>query len=264
MSRSAAARWATELAAWAIPAQILEAAPESPYTLSPELFRPALRPTGTVSTQTALAALDGGGSVLDVGCGAGAAGLALTPPAHSVTGVDASADMVAAFREEAQHRGVVAVGVVGTWPDVADRVDVADVVVSHHVAYNVADLPAFLRALDSHARRRVVLELTAEHPWARLAALWRHFHGTPRPTGPTAELAAEVAREVGLDAHLERSPVAPDLPAPDPGVLVAHARRQLCLPAERDSEIAAVWADLGGFPPAPRPLLTLWWEPGSG
>lgn len=264
MSGPAAERWAAELAAWAIPTEILEAAPESPYTLSPELFRPQRRPAGELSTTRALAALDGGGSVLDVGCGAGAAGLALSPPAHSVTGVDAAADMVAAFCEEAALRGVVAVGVVGRWPDVAPTVDAADVVVSHHVAYNVADLAGFLLALDAHARRRVVLELTAEHPWARLADLWRHFHGTSRPGGPTAALAAEVGREAGLEVQLETAPP-PAAPQPlDPDVLVAMARRQLCLPAERDPEIAAAWAQLGGFPPAPRATVTLWWDPASG
>lgn len=61
------------------------------------------------------------GSVLDVGCGAGAAGLSLVPPAGLLVGVDAGAGMLAAFAERAAARGVRHLLVEGRWPDVATR-----------------------------------------------------------------------------------------------------------------------------------------------
>src|SRR4051812_28598057 len=97
---TAAAVWAEALAAWAIPEDILAAAPESPWGFPVALFHPAEDgPADTPSRQAALDALDAlggsGGSVLDVGCGAGAASLALVPPARRVIGVDSSPDMLA-------------------------------------------------------------------------------------------------------------------------------------------------------------------------
>ena len=62
----------------------------------------------------------------------------------------------------------------------------ADVVTCHNVLYNVPDLEPFLAALTGHARRQVVVELTAAHPLTSLNPLWLRFHGLQRPTGPTA------------------------------------------------------------------------------
>src|SRR5581483_5660559 len=112
----------------------------------------------------ALEALPDKGSVLDVGCGGGSASLALVPPAGLITGVDASRDMLTEYAAGAAQRGVAHHEVEGTWPDIEDRVDPHDVVVCHHVLYNVADLAPFVRALTDKARQRVVVELTDKHP----------------------------------------------------------------------------------------------------
>jgi len=255
---SAAQRWASELAGWAIPEHIVAHAPESPWALSPELFRPAARHAGgdRPSRRRALEVLDAGGTVLDVGCGAGAAGLALVPPAAAVVGVDERPAMLERFVAEAAAAGVAATAVLGRWPDVAGSVPVADVVVCHHVAYNVADLVPFALALAGRARRRVVLELTEAHPWAGMGRWYEHFWGIGRPAGPTAELAAEVLEEAGLAVRSEHSTAEPvDVAWPE---RVATVRRRLCLGAERDAEVAALLA-LDG-PPAPRRLVTLWWD----
>ncbi|MDP9241458.1 MAG: SAM-dependent methyltransferase, partial [Actinomycetota bacterium] len=89
---SAADQWRDELASWAIPDEILAAASESPWGFPVELFRvaDAVEPSmpDTPSRRRALEALPAGGSVLDVGCGGGAASLALAPPAGRLVGVD--------------------------------------------------------------------------------------------------------------------------------------------------------------------------------
>src|SRR4029453_13323831 len=83
-------------------------------------------------------------------------------------------------------------------PDVAAEVGTADLVICHHVLYNVPDLPAFVTALTGHARRRVVCELTERHPLSRLNPLWRRFHGLDRPQGPPADDALALLHALGL------------------------------------------------------------------
>src|SRR3954464_11776625 len=95
---TAADRWATQLAEWAIPDAILAQAPESPWTFSPALFTaPADFGPDTPSRRRGREALPEGGTVLDVGCGGGAAGLALVPRAACVVGFDLGDDLLAAF-----------------------------------------------------------------------------------------------------------------------------------------------------------------------
>ena len=71
--------------------EILQAAPESPWQFPVELFvsrAEASTAPATFSARTATVALPQGGSVLDVGCGAGGASMPLAPGAGRLTGVD--------------------------------------------------------------------------------------------------------------------------------------------------------------------------------
>ena len=163
--------------------------------------------------------------------------------------------MLAAFAGLASQRGIKHHEVEGLWPDVAGEVDPADVVVCHHVLYNVGDLVPFVVALTSHARRRVVVEITADHPQALVNPLWERFHGIVRPTRPTAADAGAVLRDLGLDVAVEEFDAPPRWHEHDWDELVAFTRRRLCLPAERDPEVAAA-LEL----PGPRQLVTLWWS----
>jgi SAM-dependent methyltransferase len=252
--------WAAALESWAIPEHILRAAPEDPWGFPTELFRHAAeesiaRASGP-SFDMAREALGGGGTVLDVGVGAGAACLPLAPPATFLTGVDQSARMLEAFAHEADQRGVGHREVEGSWPEVAGRVDPADVVVCHHVFYNAPDLGPFVTALSQKARRRVVVELTARHPMSDLNDLWLHFHGLERPSGPTASDAVAVLRELGIE------PAIMDWTRPAPAWLaagpkrVAFVRRRLCVGPERDAEIAQLLEESGR---PDRELVTIWW-----
>ena len=92
----------------------------------------------------------------------------------------------------------------GTWPEVAAQTAPADVVTCHNVLYNVPDLGPFLAALTGHARRRVVLELTAAHPLTALNPLWLRFHGLQRPERPTAADVLAILGAMGVRAgHTE-------------------------------------------------------------
>ena len=202
----AARRWAEQLAAWAIPEEILAAAPESPWHFPTTIFAsPDPEAADSPSRRRAREALPEGGTVLDVGVGGGAAGLGLVPPAGRLVGVDESAELLASFAARASERGIASEQVQGRWPDVAGSVGSADVVVCHHVFYNVPDLAAFATALTDHARRRVVVELTGVHPVVSTNPLWRHFHGLERPEGPSAADAAAVLAEAAGPAPGRRA-----------------------------------------------------------
>ncbi len=264
---TAAGRWAAGLEAWRIPDHIIQAAPSSPWICPVDRFTVddgAIpdSPSHRLARQALEDGPYGDRSVLDLGCGGGRAGLALVPPATRVTGVDSSPGMLAAFAEAAGRRGVAHAGLLGSWPQIADRAPDAEVVVAHHVAYNVTDLGAFALAATAHARRRVVLELPERHPLSHLAGLWKHFWGLDRPGGPTADDARAVLIEAGLPVrarawtdeaaeHSRRTRLSPRRQ-------VELARIRLCLPAERDGEIAEAMAALG--PPEPRRMVTLWWD----
>jgi SAM-dependent methyltransferase len=209
--------------------------------------------------------------VLDVGAGAGAASLPLAGAAGRVVGVDESPAMIAAFLDAAAGAGLDAEGVQGRWPEAAGRAGPADVVVCHHVLYNVAELAPFATALTGHARRRVVVELTDRHPLVELAPLWRRFHGLERPSGPTAGDAAAALAALGLEPRREDWISDARYGFDRFEELVAFTRRRLCLPADRDAEVAGalleagthqeggVWVGAG-----PRRLSTLSWAGTAG
>ena len=241
-SVSAQEQWAVALGRWAIPPEILDQAPESPWTLPPDAFaesaRLALEQPPTPTHKLALESLPVGGGVLDVGSGAGAASLPLRSRAGEIVAVDQSPAMLREFLSLA-GTSVKVTAVEGTWPTAAALVGPADVVVCANVAYNVPALDEFVTAMSGLARRKVVLELTSSHPQQPLNWLWRHFWELDRPEAPTADTAADVISEA-LEVELEivrwsgRKPLASRLD--DRGV--AWIRRRLCLPEDRTEELA--------------------------
>ena len=242
MMTDAATRWADRLGRWAIPEDILAQAPVSPWQHDTAMF--VVDDTldrDTPAAEIARAVLPVvGGSVLDVGCGGGRAAMSLVPPAELVIGVDHSPAMLAEFARAATLVGACSATVEGRWPDVADATPVADVVVCHHVAYNVADIEPFLLALTAHARLAVVLVLPPRHPQSAWNHAWRHFWGLERPTEPTADDLSDVLAGLGIDAErwdVPRPPLA--RATADPASRIASARRRLCLSEDRDDELGS-------------------------
>lgn len=263
-------RWERELPSWGIPEPILSAAPESPWGFPVELFRTGVGPEETgPSTSRAREAMPDRGTVLDVGVGGGAASLPLADVASLIVGVDQSQGMLDEFGSAARRRRVATQVLQGTWPEVAPLAPIADVVLCHHVFYNVANLGPFARALDEHARQRVVVELTDRHPWSWMNDHWMRFHGLERPDGPTAEDAEAALRELGFEVRREDR-----VPAPRGSGFerredaVALIRRRLCLGPDRDDEVAEAIGDrlverdgLWSAGPKDQAIVTFWWDP---
>jgi SAM-dependent methyltransferase len=252
MTGPAARRWVELQAGRGIPAEIVAAAPADPWTHDPRDFTTSEVAVDTPSRDAAMELLDNAGSVLDVGCGGGAAAFALERIA-AVIGVDRQRDMLALFAVAAEARGVPCRTVLGAWPEVAAAAGRADVVVCHHVLHNVVDLPPFLVALTAAAVRGVVVEMFAEHPMAWLDPLWLRFHGLHRPPSATADDAAAVLGELGIRPAFVRwertTPTRQD---------AAWVVRRLCLSQARVDEVRAALAEL---PPRPRTVATLSWRP---
>jgi SAM-dependent methyltransferase len=237
-------RWTSALKAWAIPSEVLRAAPESPWSHPPDDFTVSHKgPLDTPSAPFERAVLPLEGVVLDIGCGGGRASLALVPPARRIIGVDESSAMLERFTSAAAARGVDASAHLGRWPDIGPEVPVADVVVCHHVVYNVPDVLAFLEAMTVHARLAVVVELTPEHPQAVWSSAWRHFWNLPRPDGPVADDLVAVVRALGWAPEVWRRRQLEDDPFKEQLRAVRSTRRRLCLTSDRDGEIAEFLAE---------------------
>ena len=261
-------RWRRELAAWAIPDEILASAPADPWGHNVSRFArrtdAALAdPTGPTARRAREAMAGDGASegfpgvLLDVGAGTGAASLPLRP--RELIAVDESAAMLAELNRRAAELGVPVRAIEGRWPDVAGDVPVADVAVCAHVVFNVPDLVEFFAALTAHARRRVVVEMPERHPTSWLNPLWEHFHGLRRPVTPTVEDAVAIARAQGYDVALERH-LAPDDHYSSIEEMSASACRRLCLDPARAPEVARVAEELGVWPLERTRWATLWWD----
>ena len=254
---SAAEKWRRDLAAWAIPDEIVNQAPESPWIHPPELFDLPEVIAESPSHDRAREALGHEASILDIGCGGGIATFALVPQLKQAVGVDQQSAMLAMYERNGVRFGVPVTTIAGNWPDVAAETPLCDVVAAHHVVYNVGDVVPFLGAANDHARRRVVLELPTAHPLATMSDAWRHFWNLERPKDPTPNDLSDVLEEMGLSPRLEVWDAA--MRTEQNLDRAAHFMRiRLCLPREREAEVREFLASADLSPK--REIATVWWD----
>lgn len=254
---TAAEKWKSDLALWAIPQEILDQAVEKPWIHPPALFEIPEVIKDSLSHQRAREAMPIGGSVLDIGCGGGIGAFAITPPASHVIGVDEQQEMLDLFTNNAAKFGNSVETVLGQWPAVADSTPVADVVTVHHVAFNVGEIVPFLAALNAHARKRVVIEVPVVHPMSNMNDGWKHFWNLIRPTVPVAGDLINVLDEMDIEATIEyfEGEILLDKKVDGANGFI---RRRLCLPEERQGEIDAF---IAAHPlPERRHLAVIWWD----
>ncbi|MXX45882.1 MAG: class I SAM-dependent methyltransferase [Acidimicrobiia bacterium] len=273
-SGSPSGRWKADLESWAIPESVLEQADESPYGWPPELWRRRTREsrtrrgtTPTTSLVTEMLGVDG--TLVDVGAGTGRSCLPYARAGHRVTAVEKNPGMAAGLREEADAEGLEVEVLVGAWPDAAVSTPVADVALSSHVVYDVADIGPFIRALGGHCRRGAVVEMTNVHPWTNMNYLYRAIHDLDRPEGPSVEdLVAVIVSELGVEVGVVRWERAPDLWFRTWDDVLAYYGRRVAVPLARRAELRPLLKehvvardDRLYVEDGPRTLATLWWSP---
>ena len=125
------------------------------------------------------------------------------------------------------------------------------------VAYNVSEIEPFLAALNSHATKRVVIELPQQHPLSSMRNAWKTFWDLDRPVNPTPHDLIEVLKEMGITAKLElwQGPKLRPLSLEND---VLFLRIRLCLDSSRDSEIREFLEKQEPMPS--RALATIWWD----
>lgn len=267
---SAAEHWRNELAAWAIPDDLLAAVDDSPYRWPVELFRrrnisaAESEPPPTFEIVEKLAGP--GGTVLDIGAGTGRASLPFAVAGHPVTAVERSVEMASALREEAAAVDGGYAVIEDAWP-LSTEMGAFDVVMSAHVVYDVSAIEPFLVAMADHARRGVVLELTETHPWTPLGPYYRALHGIERPSGPSVDdLVAVVLEVFGVSPEVVRWERPGGTWFESWEEVEEVYRRRLVLPADRigelrpllspDLEVVDGRMTLGD---SVRRLATVWW-----
>lgn len=256
-------RWRQALRDAAPPPSIADAAPARRRFLEPERFRwdpeaDAAQPV-LPSRLRALEALPPGGTVLDVGVGGGKASLGLAARAGLIIGVDVDEDMLASFEASAAAAGVASRCVLGSWPEAGAGVEPVDVVVSNNALYGVEQIEAFLDALTTHARHRVVLDVSPEPPPFGIAPLWKALHGVERPTRRVADELQGVLLAMGLAVEREHA-VLPARRRDTSPAGVAFMRRRLMVGEDRDPEIAELMRTL---PQSEQVRVALWWPGGA-
>ncbi len=245
--------WRVALASWAIPESILAQAPESPWIHPPQVFELPAVIANSPSHQKAREVDPA--SFLDIGCGGGIA--AFATDAKLVIGVDHQPEMLEMFSNNAKARNREVQVFAGFWPAIGNQVSRAEVAAAHHVVYNVAEIEEFLLAMNSHATKRVVIEMPQTHPLSNLSAAWQHFWQLDRPTGPTPTELLKVLAELGITAHVEywdgelRNSVSFE-------DQVRFNRIRLCLPENRDEEVREFM--LANPSSGVRKLATIWWD----
>ena len=274
MRTDAREAWRAHLESWALPDRLLEAAPESPYGWPAHLFermRAIAAAEGRDSPTVALVddILGEGGSVLDVGAGAGRLSVPLALLGHRVTAVERDEGMAAALGAAADREQVDVTRIVGSWPQVAGNAHTHDVALSAHVVYDVGAIGPFIEAMHETARRAVVIEMTPRHPWSGLSSYYRALHGLDRPSRPTVDDFVAVVEEViGVTPERRWWIEPPGLRFEDLQELLSFYRRRLLVPPERSLEAAALlepdvdeldggWLILGD---PEREVAVVWWS----
>jgi SAM-dependent methyltransferase len=270
MRTEAREAWRRALDSWALPEQLLAGVDDSPFSWPAHLYERmiGLDPESPVVAMAA-GLVGAGGSILDVGAGAGRLAIPLAGRGFRVTAVERDEGMARALGDAARRAGLDVTRIVGPWPQVAGNAGVHDLCLSGHVVFDVPAIGPFLEAMNLAARRVVIVEMTPRHPWSGLKRYYRALHGIDRPTRPTVDDFVQVVEEVvGVVPEVEWWTSSPAFRFADTQELLEFYRRRLLVPPARSLEAAALlepdihrlddgWLVLG---PPEREVAAVWWR----
>jgi len=135
-------------------------------------------------------------AIVDVGGGAGRMSLPLALRCRSVTNVDPSASMGAAFLANAKAAGIGNVGLVkGDW--LAADMPQGSVALVNHVTYLTRDIVPFIEKLERAGSRRVILTVNAPPPPSWNRVLFELVHGEAEEVVPGHAELMSVLWEMG-------------------------------------------------------------------
>ena len=183
------------------------ARPSDHWTQYARQFKADPRRASDVLVERLRARLRPGDSLLDVGAGGGRLALPLALSCRSVTAVEPSPSMCAVLRETATESGIGINVVEADWMD-AD-VAPADVTLCSHVLYVIQDIAPFVRKLESHARRLVLVVLFQSAPQSQMYGLWERVHGEPRHPLPSLPQFRAALEEMGITHQVDQLPDEP-------------------------------------------------------
>lgn len=183
------------------------ARPDDHWTQYARQFKADPRRTGDVLVERLRAYLKPEDSLLDVGAGGGRLALPLALSCRSVTAVEPSPSMAEVLRETAGESGIVVPVVESEWLDA--EAGPADVVLCSHVLYVIREIEPFVRKLETHARRLVLVVMFQSAPQSQLYGLWERVHGEPRHSLPSLPQFRDVLDELGITYVVEELPPDP-------------------------------------------------------
>lgn len=135
--------------------------------------------------------------LVDVGGGAGRAGLPLALRCKQVINAEPSPGMQAAFRELAQEAGIKnARSVEKDWLEAAGIV--GDLCLTAHVTYFIKDIVSFVQKLEAAARKRVIICVNSAALPNTGAAVFELVYGQPLSAVPGYRELLPVLWDMGI------------------------------------------------------------------
>lgn len=147
-------------------------------------------------------------TLIDVGAGGGRMALPLALHCRQVMAVEPSPSMARVLEQQAQEHGISNITLVqAPWEEV--EVSPADVTLCCNVLYTIQEIEPFLRKLESHSRKRILIVLYNAPPQSQIYPLWQEIHGEKRIPLPSLPEMEEVLHELGITAQVEMLPPQP-------------------------------------------------------
>ena len=143
--------------------------------------------------------------IVDVGGGGGRFGLPLALRCREVINVDATAQMAAAFEENARRAGVTNVHAIhADWLDVDPPS--CTLALAKHVAYLTPEIVPFIEKLEAAATRRVLITVNSPTPLEWNRVLFERIHGEVEQSAPGHVELMNVLWEMGIQPDLRMLP----------------------------------------------------------